>query len=324
VCINIQVPDCDFFLNKRDYPQLKFHLDGKSDEASSSASAASGPRDTAGTGTGAGVGVGTGTGTGTGVGTGAGAGTGAGTGVGTGAGAGHVVEPYGFIYDQDDRDPSKDVPLAEHAYGAYAPVLSFYTSSRFADIPFPSTEDWESATGEMFIGSMAPPAAAGPGLKPTPPNPRELYTESNFKKFERSWSEKRETAFFRGSATGGGTTVDTNQRLHLALLSHNWEHEAKANSTSLGSGYVPLLDAKIARWNFRDKKIAGKKMTFINTKQFPFTGGPENFTPIYEQSAFKYLIYAEGHCAACRYGFMMRLGSVILKVESSCVADQMW
>lgn len=27
----------------------------------------------------------------------------------------------------------------------------------------------------------------------------------------------------------------------------------------------------------------------------------------------RYLVYVEGHCAACRYGFMMRLGSVILK-----------
>ena len=32
----------------------------------------------------------------------------------------------------------------------------------------------------------------------------------------------------------------------------------------------------------------------------------------------------DGHCAACRYGFMMRLGSVILKVEPRQVADRMW
>lgn len=176
----------------------------------------------------------------------------------------------------------------------------------------------------MFVGSMVPPSAPPGGGKPTPSNPRDLYTESNFRKFERPWSGKRETAFFRGSATGGGTTVDSNQRLHLALVSHNWEREAKAATGQLPPDYVPHLDAKITRWNYRDKKIAGKKMTYIHTKEFPFSGGPENFTPIYEQSAFKYLIYAEGHCAACRYGFMMRLGSVILKVESLCVADQMW
>ena len=35
-------------------------------------------------------------------------------------------------------------------------------------------------------------------------------------------------------------------------------------------------------------------------------------------------VYVDGHCAACRYGFMMRLGSVILKVESRQVAEEMW
>lgn len=86
----------------------------------------------------------------------------------------------------------------------------------------------------------------------------------------------------------------------------------------------PYLDAKIVGWNMRDKKIAGRPMTYIRKTDFPFSGGRENFFPIYEQSKFKYLVYVEGHCAACRYGFMMRLGSVILKVESLCVADSMW
>jgi hypothetical protein len=57
---------------------------------------------------------------------------------------------------------------------------------------------------------------------------------------------------------------------------------------------------------------------------FPFTAGREHFTPIYEQSKYKYLVYVDGHCAACRYGFMMRLGSVILKVAPRQVADRMW
>ena len=65
---------------------------------------------------------------------------------------------------------------------------------------------------------------------------------------------------------------------------------------------------------------------FFNTgpNNFPFTAGRHHFTPIYEQSKYKYLVYVDGHCAACRYGFMMRLGSVILKVESRQVADRMW
>jgi hypothetical protein len=162
-----------------------------------------------------------------------------------------------------------------------------------------------------------PSDGKGPPLDP----PRELYTENNFRKFERAWSDKMPTAFFRGTATGGGTTVDTNQRLHLALLSYEWNKDQIKGSNS---NQYPYLDAKITGWNRRDKKIAGKPMTYIKTSDFPFKGGRENFTPIYEQSAFKYLIYAEGHCAACRYGFMMRLGSVILKVDSLCVASELW
>ena len=84
------------------------------------------------------------------------------------------------------------------------------------------------------------------------------------------------------------------------------------------------LDAKITGWNSRDKKIHSEKMTYVKQREFPFEGGKKNFVEIYKQATYKYLLYIEGHCAACRYGFMMQLGSLILKVESSCVADQMW
>jgi len=65
-------------------------------------------------------------------------------------------------------------------------------------------------------------------------------------------------------------------------------------------------------------------MTFLRQSNFGFTAGKHHFTPIYEQSKYKYLVYVDGHCAACRYGFMMRLGSVILKVAPRQVADTMW
>jgi hypothetical protein len=63
LCSNRQIPDCEFFVNKRDYPQLKFN---------------------------------------------------------TSLGA---VEPYGFLFDKDDRDPSQDIPLARECYPSYLPVL---------------------------------------------------------------------------------------------------------------------------------------------------------------------------------------------------------
>ena len=36
------------------------------------------------------------------------------------------MEPYGFIYDKDDRDPKQDVPLARYAYASYAPIGAFF------------------------------------------------------------------------------------------------------------------------------------------------------------------------------------------------------
>ena len=117
---------------------------------------------------------------------------------------------------------------------------------------------------------------------------------------------------------------ETNQRIHLAQLCYNWSFDPALNGSNSPGGCA-FLDAKITGWNLRDKKIYSLPMTHLRPKDFPFEGSREkNFVPIYKQSSYKYLIYAEGHCAACRYGFMMQLGSVILKVESQCVADQMW
>ena len=35
------------------------------------------------------------------------------------------------------------------------------------------------------------------------PKVRDLFTAANLKKFDKPWSEKRDVAFFRGTATGG-------------------------------------------------------------------------------------------------------------------------
>ena len=97
-------------------------------------------------------------------------------------------------------------------------------------------------------------------------------------------------------------------------------------SSEQGAEHVrhAYLDSKITGWNSRDKKIHSEKMSYVKQRDFPFDGGKQNYVEIYKQATYKYLLYIEGHCAACRYGFMMQLGSLILKVESSCVADQMW
>lgn len=261
-CNQRQLPDCEFFLNKRDYPQLKVNVE-----------------------------------------------------------KGIPVEPYGFIFDKDDRDPSQDVDLVEeHKFKTYAPIVSFYAAAedRFTDIPWPSSEDWEGACGLVFPQTFITFENDEQGL-PKFKNPRDLFTEANFRKFERGWDDGRvATAFFRGTATGGGTSIDNNQRVKVAHLSHQWKDDPEKG------GEEPFLDAAIVGWNKRDKKIAECPMTFLRETDFAFTAGKHHFTPIYEQSKYKYLVYVDGHCAACRYGFMMRLGSVILKVAPRQVADRMW
>mmetsp|Transcript_24651 Transcript_24651/g.41985 ORF Transcript_24651/g.41985 Transcript_24651/m.41985 type:complete len:682 (+) Transcript_24651:158-2203(+) len=262
-CRERKLPDCEFFLNKRDYPQLKVNI----------------PK------------------------------------------GGLPVEPYGFIFDKDDRDPEQDVELfEEHLFESYAPIVSFYAAKpdRFSDIPWPSSEDWEAACGLVFPGSfMHRKDQDGNAIFDS--KPRDLFTEDNFRKFERSWEDGRvATAFFRGTATGGGTTIDTNQRLMVTHLSNKWKDDEEKG------GEEPFLDAAIVGWNMRDKKTANGPMTFLRPTNFEFDAGKQFFTPIYEQSKYKYLVYVDGHCAACRYGFMMRLGSVILKVAPRQVADTMW
>ncbi|ETV93176.1 hypothetical protein H310_12782 [Aphanomyces invadans] len=279
-CKHRHIPDCEFFINKRDYPHLKNNLS----------------------------------------------------------------EPYGFLFDRNDKDPSDDLPLTQYKFPSYAPIMSFYISNRFADIPFPCSEDWEAATGLVFPPSFIHTHCNkcdcgddrycrnnfecfcdGDRKYHGIASVRDLFTASNFKKFDKPWEEKVDTAFFRGTATGGGTTKETNQRLHLAYLSNLWKKEPEFHHMVHP---VPYLDAEITAWNLRDKKIAGHPMTFLRKDKFKgrgeFTAGKEHYIPMYEQSKFKYILYVEGHCAANRYAFLMRLGSVILKVSSKCVADEMW
>lgn len=183
-----KLPDCEFFLNKRDYPQLKVNVPW-----------------------------------------------------------GVPVEPYGFIFDKDDRDPDQDVDLVdEHKFKSYAPIVSFYAAApdRFTDIPFPSSEDWEGSCGLVFAHTFIHTKDPVTGEIEMNGNPRDLFTEGNFRKFERSWDDGRvATAFFRGTATGGGTTVENNQRLKVAALSYEWRDDP------VKGGDEPYLDAAIVGWN---------------------------------------------------------------------------
>jgi hypothetical protein len=180
VCHERTIPDCEFFVNKRDHPQIKFNSTRNI-----------------------------------------------------------PVEPYGFLWNKDDMDANQDVDLpAHHSFASLAPVMSFYTGDRFADLPWPTTEDWELATGCIF-----PPTFLHSKGKNEPVRLRDIpcdsITTENIEKYDCDWNDKVETAFFRGSATGGGTTMENNQRLKLAYLSHEWKDD------SVKGGLHPYLDAAL-------------------------------------------------------------------------------
>lgn len=195
----------------------------------------------------------------------------------------NYTEVYDFLFDERDR------PVQEERFATLAPVFSFYTAPAFADLPLPCVEDWERACNTVFL-----------------PDARDTFLEQNWaSKLSVPWSDKVDTAVFRGSATGAGVTVEDNQRLHIAQLSHEWRSDADKRS---------LLDAGITGWNMRDKKQFGKPVALIRPASFAFSKVAP--IPLVEQARFKYVVYIDGHCAANRYGALMSMGSVILKVAS--------
>ena len=222
------------------------------------------------------------------------------------------------------RPPSKYYTYILYTYHyihythTYILYRSFYSSSRFADIPIPPSEDWEAATGQVYPSSFIHETTTGTGLatdggarkngQPILSQPRDLFTRVNLERFSCEWGDKRPTAFFRGkticvyicdeyvrrlfilywkiyilctyltyastcptcvclctcvysilhihtphytgTATGGGTTIDTNQRLHAAQLCYDWDQRP-----DLGGNLSELLKVYNKVENIPDKSI---------------------------------------------------------------------
>ena len=115
-----------------------------------------------------------------------------------------------------------------------------------------------------------------------------------------NWDNKIDTAFFRGTATGCGVTIQTNQRLKLAKISFDLNNKS-------------ILNAGVVSWNYRDK-IYNKELTLIHPKKlgFPLV----NKVTLEEQMKYKYLIHVDGHVSAYRLLRELDSGSIVLKVES--------
>jgi hypothetical protein len=217
-----------------------------------------------------------------------------------------LVEPYGFIYDANDHDPRQDVPLTLTLQPEdLLPMYSFYSGERFLDRLLPPTEDYEACTRRVYL----PDYIYKPQMSRT--SIRDLTTA--VPTTTELLSSKKSKAFFRGSCTGSGRTYFTNQRLRLFTFA---EQVGGSSSSFLDVRCTSLNDKRL-------RKHYSEPMGYISTSVV-FPVSDTFYVPMSEQIRNKYLLYVEGHCAACRLGIMLSSGCVILKVRSSTVASELW
>jgi hypothetical protein len=191
-------------------------------------------------------------------------------------------EPYYDLWN------SYNYPLVSHKYDKYVPILSMSKSDLFADILIPTHEDWsriQFVENKWFCKS---------------------YRSCDYN-FEIDWENKKNIAVFRGSSTGSGVTIETNQRLKIAFLSNLKKIDKNDN--------LPYLDAGITKWNLRVKKLMNSsELKTIDIHSLPF--GLVPYLKLEEQCNYKYIIHIDGHVSAFRLSSELNMGSVILLVES--------
>lgn len=182
--------------------------------------------------------------------------------------------------------------LARESYGVYAPILSFYTGTDVADLPLPTANDWKLATDGTRASGIGKP-----GPLPT---------------------ARRATAIFRGTATGQGFTAATNPRMRLVQYSLDHPDLLDAQFTSLNEGRDKVCCAQDRPEWARGGIHVGTAT--LHDPRPSFAVGKR--VPLDEQCAqHQYIVYADGHCAASRYGELMASGRTILRVLTEIGGD---
>ena len=171
------------------------------------------------------------------------------------------------------------------------PILSFSVSKDDTDICIPNPEDWELATQLIF------PKGKNVKLACTKDYSDELFLSNKV-----HWVNKKNIAVFRGSCSGIGINENTNQRIKLINQ----------------FGKNKNFDIKFTSHDHRDRIIDTDDMIISNIKlkELKQDIGKHHYMTMLEQMKYKYIIYIDGIGASSRYSFMMKTGSVILKVDS--------
>ena len=198
------------------------------------------------------------------------------------------LEPYDKIF------PNKKLS-DKYIHKNYTPILSQSGNIKYHDIPVPTEDDMLRISPDIYPDSC-----------------KNNY--NNIPDYDIKWENKIDVCVFRGSATGCGITIDTNMRLKAAHLSYKW---SKEGSFKNGNG-VDVLDAKLTTWNKGRPKIDDDVFKTLNPRKFNFSKdvGKQNFMDTLEQSKHKYILNIDGHVKAFRLGNELRMGSVVLLVDS--------
>jgi hypothetical protein len=198
-----------------------------------------------------------------------------------------LLEPYPALYPKNSNGMPPKLQK-QYMNKHYTPILSPYSNENYADIPFIIPEDWKLAT-----------------------NINDYTISDNDRVY---WNNKKETAIFRGSATGS-VEFKNNQRLQITKLDYEWQ------ITKPG-----LLDAGIVSWNARDKIDSNLTITYIKPSimhDIDIFLKPR--IPMNKQLSYKYIINIDGHSATNRFSYLLQSGCLILNVESYYViGNQRW
>lgn len=195
------------------------------------------------------------------------------------------------ILKENGMDPYDQIVLDKKIkdkfiHDTYTPILSQCGHTKFHDICIPTEDDMMRITDKIY--------------------PDMCSNNYYGRKFDTKWKDKKPTCVFRGGATGCGITPETNMRIKACKMSHEW---------SVDSDKKDLLDAKLTSWNNKPKFYNGK-LVQLKESEFDFDASNDNKMDIQEQSTYKYILNIDGHVKAFRLGNELRMGSVVLIVES--------
>ena len=176
-----------------------------------------------------------------------------------------------FAYLRKDKNLAYD-----HLYSSI-PTEYYYNIPKFwfigsqskknihLDIPFPSADEWNDLKKPKY---------------------------NNIE-----WNNKKSIAFFRGSSTGCGTTIETNPRLKLSDI---------ASKNSLLDVGITVLTTRI--------KVYKSFIGIVDHNKYKYMLKP--FVKPEDQLTYKYIFNIEGNAQAYRYPNEFKKKSLILSVKS--------